>query len=725
MTVTATARRAGPFNGNGVTTAFPFTFKVFSASDLEITYTSAAGIASVITSGFSVVLNADQDANPGGTITYPLSGSPMASPETLVAIGDLEYEQGTDITNASRFLPQAVEDALDRAVILMQQLKEKLSRALLFSVNDTTTEVEIPQAATRAGKYLAFDALGVPTASSGTGADAGLRTDLAAFGGSLLVAFRSSGVGAVIRTIWAMLMDLPVSVKNFGAVGDGVADDTVAIQAAITIGRSVLFPGLGPYKTGPLVSTANGQVIYGESSYTQIINKAKSDVTLTVSGQFARVHSLRFSGQYAPTTSADLVPTAVKFSGHYGSVENCWMQDFGIAVHVSGGIMVAVRNNYIQVPRYAHSGIYVSAGGEHLIHKNAVFDSSGDQFDGNALIYAVNIPDITITRNYVSRGLAKGIYLYADPALFTNNYAVIQNNDIDSIWNWGIYVDGQYQLHIKDNWIAAGQREKNGTVISAGATGSVYLKNVKEFFVTGNDLYQSQGEYAGATPIAPALVSHGLWLKTCSAGIVNGNVAQYHSVGMLAEDCANVMFTGNKSGQYVGLSNQGTSQYQGYAQAGTNTNVQWVDNEVGSLNRIVDPAEYKDITTYRRPPENKVLTFTNRGGDPFETFTATGTAIAAINTAGNGNADSNNFTVEVGRYYKVTYFLTLNSGTAPDLLIKKGDGSAWDLTVSPMTAGYVEVMYKAALYGVSAQLILSTAVASNFTLNIKVEEVSF
>ena len=54
-----------------------------------------------------------------------------------------------------------------------------------------------------------------------------------------------------------------VSVKSYGAVGDGSADDTAAIQAAITANKSVFFPA-GTYKiTSPIILSQNNFEISG------------------------------------------------------------------------------------------------------------------------------------------------------------------------------------------------------------------------------------------------------------------------------------------------------------------------------------------------------------------------------------------------------------------------------------------------------------------------------
>lgn len=89
------------------------------------------------------------------------------------------------------------------------------------------------------------------TASS----DPTLRADLAASGGSALVGFvQATGVA---RTVQAKLRET-FSVRDYGAVGDGVTDDTTAIQAAINAAH---VDGGGLVKATPGIYIVNGTLV--------------------------------------------------------------------------------------------------------------------------------------------------------------------------------------------------------------------------------------------------------------------------------------------------------------------------------------------------------------------------------------------------------------------------------------------------------------------------------
>ena len=164
MTISSATRKAGPYLGDATTTSFPFTFKVFKKADVRVTFTNVNGADSALTldSDYSVLLNDDQNNNPGGTVTYPRVGSSLANlqiGEKLTLTGGLEYTQPTDLPNLSPYFPEVVEDALDRAEIQIQQVKEITDRAITISVSDSPL-TPLPPAAGRGNTVIGFDALG-------------------------------------------------------------------------------------------------------------------------------------------------------------------------------------------------------------------------------------------------------------------------------------------------------------------------------------------------------------------------------------------------------------------------------------------------------------------------------------------------------------------------------------------------------------------------------------
>ena len=309
MTISSTVRIAGPFIGTSTATVFPFAFKVFTATNLQVVRVdTSTGLEStlVLTTDYTVSLNADQDSNPGGNVTLL---AVLATGFNMVITSDIANLQPTDLTNQGGFYPEVITDALDRATIQIQQMADELTRSIKIPITDgLSLDMELPSTTDRANKYLVFDANGLPIVSAGSGTDTALRTDLAvstvAAAGAGLIGYRNSSASSTARTVLSKLRDT-VSVKDFGAVGDGTTDDTAAIQAAITASanKSVYFPS-GTYVATTL-TVSNPCRLFGEG----IIKKttAASSALLTLNTNDVDIDGIEFRGASFDATPASVV----------------------------------------------------------------------------------------------------------------------------------------------------------------------------------------------------------------------------------------------------------------------------------------------------------------------------------------------------------------------------------------------------------------------------------
>lgn len=132
MTVTSTANKSGPYILNGVTTTFPRTFRIGPASDMKVIRIQD-GIETVLTTGFTI------------TDTYEDTGNVIFSPALnggeLVLLRSLPLTQGTDYSDQARVAPSQVEADLDKAVMLIQDMDERLDRAAVLPVNADVGEI--------------------------------------------------------------------------------------------------------------------------------------------------------------------------------------------------------------------------------------------------------------------------------------------------------------------------------------------------------------------------------------------------------------------------------------------------------------------------------------------------------------------------------------------------------------------------------------------------------
>ena len=142
--------------------------------------------------------------------------------------------------------------------------------------------------------------LPAPGAIGETTPNSGAFTTLSAIDGSGVqnvsatnTNYTASGTGAVQRTVAAKLQE-SVSVKDFGAVGDGVANDTTAIQNAVNSGVPVYFP-TGTYKITSAISLAtNGIRLVGSNN--TVILKAANISGINITGNECELVSVRVDG---------------------------------------------------------------------------------------------------------------------------------------------------------------------------------------------------------------------------------------------------------------------------------------------------------------------------------------------------------------------------------------------------------------------------------------------
>ena len=122
--------------------------------------------------------------------------------------------------------------------------------------------------------------------------------------GSSLVGFIASGFGAIARTAQAKMRDV-VSVKDFGAVGDGVTDDTAAFQAAILAHECVDIPS-GTYILSQKISVLNrGLTLKGAGTNATILKWTNSDGGIMATNSTVNENKYQISNMTFLTTQSN------------------------------------------------------------------------------------------------------------------------------------------------------------------------------------------------------------------------------------------------------------------------------------------------------------------------------------------------------------------------------------------------------------------------------------
>ncbi|GJL84247.1 MAG: hypothetical protein DHS20C02_00220 [Micavibrio sp.] len=258
------------YTANGTQDVFLYPFPIFASEDLTVFINGAKQV-----SGF--VITGAGNTN-GGDVTFdtaPASGVIV----TLERI--LPIERVTDFLEGGDFSAVSINNELDYMVAAIQQVERENETALKYSEHETPGVSELPDRGVRANKALGFDGNGDPVA-----------VDLS--GSMAPPDFTAVGTGASTRTSHDKFSDF-ISVKDFGAVGDGLADDTTAIQNALAAHDSVFLPN-GDYLISSTITVGERQALIGAGAKSVL--KCQSDIfnAIEVPADHAMIANLRIEG---------------------------------------------------------------------------------------------------------------------------------------------------------------------------------------------------------------------------------------------------------------------------------------------------------------------------------------------------------------------------------------------------------------------------------------------
>jgi hypothetical protein len=286
MTISSTTVK-NSYSGNGSTTAFAYTFKIFANTDLQVIIRSSTGTETVKTLTTHYTVSGVGDAS-GGNVTFT-SGNIPASGETVVIRRAVPQTQAIDYIANDPFPAESHEEGLDRATMTTQQVQEELDRSLKLSRTNTMTSTEFTVGATdRANKVLSFDSSGELSVTQELGTFKGDWSSGTAYVIRDLVKDTSTNNIFIVNTAHTASGSEPLTTNANSAKYDLIVDAASATTSASNAATSATAAASSATAAASSASSASTQASNASTSASNAATSATSAETAKTAAQAAQ-----------------------------------------------------------------------------------------------------------------------------------------------------------------------------------------------------------------------------------------------------------------------------------------------------------------------------------------------------------------------------------------------------------------------------------------------------
>jgi len=249
------------------TTQLTIDFPFFDLDDINVIVTTGAGVDTTLSRGagtgtFAVTGTSVDDGFSGGYVT--LGDSYSAGTDTFTILRDIPVARTTDFPTSGPFNISSLNTELDKIIAIEQELETKVSRTMKLADSDTAASITLPSSATRANKFLSFDANGAVTVSTTIGDYKGTdaTTTTAAYVKHDII---KSTTAAQLNNIYICIADsaigdLLTDTTHFELIVDAVSAATSAANAATSeTNAGISETNAGISETNAATSESNAQ----------------------------------------------------------------------------------------------------------------------------------------------------------------------------------------------------------------------------------------------------------------------------------------------------------------------------------------------------------------------------------------------------------------------------------------------------------------------------------